>query len=137
MMTDNRPYSKAWRITTLAVMGVCVSAFLGWDCVVATNPFRGDSISEISIWAALRTFSLPAIGGVFVGHLTWPGPERNPVWLVLVILIPIMLGLIAIDSLTWAGLIRAPWLMFLRGYPVLTLIATIPLGRFAWPQVRQ
>ena len=137
MSEDTRKYSKKWRIITTVITLTLLAILIGWDFVVGTNPFRGDTVSEITIWAAMRSLTLPIGLGIVSGHLMWPSSKgRNPLWIVMVVLLPLAAIVLTTDLLTWFGVMHWRWLMWLRAWPIVSFAAAVPIGRLAWPQKR-
>ena len=127
--------SKIVKMTKYA-MFIILALIVGYDVVVAYNPWRGDTISEVTLGAALRSLTIPAAWGIITGHLFWPGKKRPPVWSVLTFFGIVLSFCIPLDILVWKGL-RWQWLMFIHAYPIMTVLVFIPLGRVFWQQARQ
>lgn len=56
---------------TIAVLIIVTILLIVWDVYVATNSVRGDTISEVFLWASSHPV-LPFAFGVLAGHLCWP-----------------------------------------------------------------
>lgn len=136
-MSDPRPPApKKWIIATKIILLIGLSVVLGWDVVVANNPWRGDTVSELTLWAVLRSLTLSVALGFVAGHLTWPATKRRPVWVVLVSG-GVLLGLcVTLDVLTLLGKISWSPLNFVRAWPPVSFLPSYVLGRVLWPQAR-
>ena len=121
---------------TKYTMFIILALIVGYDVVVAYNPWRGDTISEVTLGAALRSLTIPAAWGIITGHLFWPGTKRPAVWTVLTFFAAVLAIVIPLDILVWRGR-RWGWLTFLHGWPIMTVLVFIPLGRLFWQQARQ
>jgi len=134
---DNRlDAPKKWVFWTKIVILGILAIILGWDVIVANNPWRADSISEVTLWANLRSFTTPLFLGYVAGHLTWPGSKRNPVWVVFLFSAILLAIALTFDILTWTNVVSWSWIGFVRSWPVITFLPAYVLGRFCWPQVR-
>lgn len=122
---------------TKIAIAVALAVLLGWDLVVANNAWRGDTVSELTMWAMLRSLTAVFALGYIAGHLTWPGTRRRPVWFVLTAGGVFLAAMLTLDILAWTGVLRSSVLDFARAMPVVTFIPAYVLGRFCWPQVRQ
>ena len=127
---------KKWVFWTKIVIAIVLVIIFGWDVVVANNPWRADSISEVTIWAALRSLTVPMFLGYVSGHLTWPGTKRNPVWFVFMMAGIFLAIVLTLDILTWTKMATWQWLNFIRAWPPLIFLPAYVLGRVCWPQVR-
>ena len=138
MPGDGRPEApRLWRIGSLIATAVGLAVIIGWDLIVANNPWRADTVSEITLWAALRSLTVPGALGYVMGHLTWPAAARRPVWLVLAAGGALLATLVALDVLTWTGAVAWAPLSFARAWPPIVFLPFYVLGRVFWPQVRQ
>ena len=123
----------ASKIGYFVLLGIIVA----YDMIFAFNPWRGDTISEKTIWAALRSFTVPAAWGDVTGHLFWPGTQRRPIWQVLIHWGVMASVTFTLDVLAWKGVFDPAWLGLIRAYPIITVLVCVPIGRVFWPQVRQ
>ena len=57
---------------TIAILAACGAVLAGWDVYVAVHPVAGDTISELTLAAAMRHPIIPFALGVVMGHLFWP-----------------------------------------------------------------
>jgi len=124
---------KKWQRWTLYAIGLSMLILLGWDVVVSANPWRADTVSEITLWASLRSLTLPFVLGYLAGHLTWPAKKRNPIWLSLAFNGTFLAVLLTLDTLGWCRVLD---LNIVREYPPLAFLPAYILGHFCWPQVR-
>jgi len=136
-MLDVRKVSKKWKLASLIIFPTLIGFFLGWDCVVANNPFRADTASEGGIWSVLRSLTLAAAGGILLGHLTWPAKARNTLKIVLICLGSIAVFMLVWDVLIWTKVVQWKWLLFIKAWPPITILCFYPVGRLCWPQERR
>lgn len=123
-------------ITRIVIFAALV-LMIGWDLVVASNQWRGDTISELTLWTVLRSLTVPLLLGYICGHLTWPGKHRLQARMVLTVG-GIVIGLtLSFDVLTWCKITTWDWLMFVRAWPPITFLPGYVFGHLFWPQVRQ
>lgn len=138
MVQDTRQVAPSkWILATKIIAATLAALLLVWDFVVANNPWRADTVSELTIWASLRSLTLPMALGIVAGHLTWPAKERNPVVVVVSMLGSLLVVVLTLDVLTWVGVIDWAFLSFLRSWPPITFLTSYVLGRLVWPQARQ
>lgn len=121
---------------TKTIMAASIALLIGWDVVVANNPWRADTVSEITLWANLRSYTLVAALGYVSGHLTWPAKNKRPLWVVLSFSFVFAASLLLLDLLTWTGVVNWKALSFVRAWPPLVFLPSYVLGRLFWPQVR-
>ena len=118
---DLRSYTVVGLLVVLAIV-------LFWDIVVATNRARGDTISEVVLFYARSSFSLPFGWGLLAGHFFWPGERwlasSSGFWTTMVISLAVLL----VDGLTSFE----PWL--LRRYPIVMAVPGLLIGHFLWAQ---
>lgn len=62
--------------TTIGILIGVAAILIGWDIYVAVNDEKGDTISEILLWASQRPI-LPFALGVLMGHLFWPQRRKS------------------------------------------------------------
>jgi len=134
---DQRPEApRVWIKSTKIFILVIFIIIVAYDALVTANPWKSDTISEITMFTALRSLTLPLALGVLIGHLTWPGVKKNSIWVVLISLSLVLSLFITLDILSSFKIIEVSFLNFVRSWPILTVLLGIPTGRFAWPQVR-
>ena len=116
------------RITGIILI-VTAAVWAAWDVVPFYTPARGDTISEMILYYALRLFSLPLTFGVLCGHFFFPrdGAKQHPK-----ILIPLGLVVIACDVVAHVCNVGA--LQFAQSYPAIPFIIGVPVGLLLWPQ---
>lgn len=136
-MIDNREKAPSRIIMwTKIVLILFLFGLILYDVFVATNEYRGDTISEVTLWLVLRSLTASAILGYVAGHLTWPSKKRRPVKVVMVINIILFAAVLCIDILVWSEILKFWVLDFLRQWPPITFLVFYILGRILWPQAR-
>lgn len=124
MKTHWRPITKILLITTAVVWAV-------YDVFPFLNPDRGDTISEVILYYALRSLFIPYAFGVLSGHFFFPrdGACQKPR-----ILVPLSLAVLSYDVA--AHVFDVPCMLCSQSYPYVPFLVGIPLGTLLWPQSR-
>lgn len=68
------------KIITIVLLIVTLTLWLVWDVFVATNEAKGDTISELTLYASYLAPFIPAAWGIICGHLFWPMKEITYKW---------------------------------------------------------
>jgi hypothetical protein len=120
-----------WRPVTKVLLVVTAVVWAFYDVIPFLNPDRGDTISEVILYYALRCFSLPFACGVLSGHFFLPrdGAKQHPR-----ILIPLTLITIAYDVV--AHVFQVSVMLCPQAYPIVPFLVGIPVGTLLWPQSR-
>jgi hypothetical protein len=100
-----------------------VLLLIGWDIWVAANSTPADTISEIVLFYAGRTFILPLSLGVVSGHLLWPIKHRLKVWMIFTIF-----AIVAGATVFW-DVVGHPHIP-----PMIPFAFGVLLGHFVWGQ---
>jgi hypothetical protein len=119
-----RPVTKILLVTTALVWAV-------YDVFPFLNPERGDTISEVILYYALRSLFIPYAFGVLCGHFFFPrdGAKQKPK-----ILIPLSLFVLMYDVI--AHVFDVSFMIGSQSYPYVPFLVGIPLGTLLWPQSR-
>jgi len=117
------------RHITMIIMGVVAVGLAAYDVIPFLNPERGDTISEIMLYIALRSLTIPMVCGVLSGHFFFPQDNGSQYPK---ILLSILLSFIAVDVVTHVFSISP--LMRLQEMPGITFLASIPIGSYLWTQ---
>ena len=103
-----------------------------WDIIPFTNAESGDTLSEIILYYALRSFSIPFGIGIFCGHCLFPVKDAKQYPLILVY---VGVAVISYDIIAHAfdiAVMQCP-----QAYPYVPFIIGIPVGILLCPQSRK
>ena len=121
-----------WRKVTKILLVTVAVVLILYDFIPFLNPERGDTISEVIMYYALRLFTLPFVFGTLCGHFFWPWDGYHPKpW----VLLPATALLIALDVVTHVCAIQV--LLVAQTYPIIWFVPGVPFGHFFWPQQRE
>lgn len=121
-----------WRRVTKWILVLTAVVWAVYDFIPFFNPTRGDTISEVMLYYALRLFSLPFAFGVLCGHFFFPRDGVRPRPLPLVLGVLLVIGLDVLAYATESTVSTA--LQHLQTYPFIALVVGIPHGVLFWPQ---
>jgi len=128
---------KHWntRKTTIVILLVAIVGLIGWDVFVATNDVQGDTISEIMLSWATKVALLPLAMGTLMGHLFWPN-KGGKYHIDVIVLVVILVGVRDVCAWVWNAPqdVLVQWVLHALWFPLIPLLAGIPLGHYAWPQ---
>ena len=118
-----------WRPVTKIILIVTAVFWAVYDVFPFLNPERGDTISEVILFYALRSLFLPYAFGVLCGHFFFPrdGAKQRPI-----ILVPLSLVILSYDVI--AHSFNVSVMESLQTYPYVPLLIGIPIGAILWPQ---
>jgi hypothetical protein len=132
--TKEEAKGVAMRLRTLTkiiliVVGVGLALY---DVIPFMNPEKGDTISEVIAYYALRSLFLPMLFGVLAGHFFVPrdGADQKPL-----VLVGIALALLAYDTI--AAVYNVPFMQMSQTHPICPFLIGIPVGALLWPQGRE
>jgi hypothetical protein len=98
-----------------------------WDVFVATNPVKGDTVSEIVLAFSFKHWFLPLVLGVVCGHLFWPVVKVEDKWVRLIVLWVIGALCFVLDlAEVFSGIV-----------PILPFLGGLVLGHLLWPQSQE
>lgn len=118
-----------WRWITTILLIVTAVIWTAYDFFPFLDPARGDTISEVLLYYALRSFTLPLVFGMLGGHFFWPRDGARPRPLVLM---PVVLAVIVLDIL--AHVQDIGFLRYLQTFPAACFLCGLPIGVIFWPQ---
>ena len=121
-----------WRKVTKILLVVVASVLILYDFIPFMDQERGDTISEVILFYAMRSFTLPVVFGVLCGHFFWAWEGHYPKPKILVSGLAFVVLLDVLSHVFDIGLLR-----FAQTYPILWFVPGIPLGHFFWPQQRE
>ncbi len=134
---DNKPKAPkgiVWWTKIITVVALVI--VLGWDFIVAHNPFSGDTVSEITMQLNLKYLFLPAVLGYITGHLVWPGEKKRGIPFAIISMVILLGFALGLDVLLYTKIIHGQVFNFLRDHPPLVFLPYLILGHFFWPQIR-
>lgn len=124
-------YGPLRHVTMLII--VLVALFLAfYDVIPFKDPGRGDTISEIILFWALRCFSLPYTFGVLAGHFFIPRDGGKPRPIVLITLLALIIVLDVVTRVCNIG-----QLLDAQKIPFIAFAVGVPIGPLFWPQQRK
>lgn len=118
-----------WRPVTKVLLLVTAVVWAAYDVIPFLNPDRGDTISEVILYYAMRSFFLPYAFGVLCGHFFFP---RDPAIQRPKVLIPLSLAVVAYDVV--AHVFNVDVMLCPQAYPFIPFLVGIPIGVLLWPQ---
>lgn len=120
-----------WRPVTIGILIATAVIWALYDVIPFLDPARGDTISEVILYYALRSLFIPYAFGVLCGHFFFPrdGAEQHPR-----ILVPLSLAVLIYDVV--AHVFNVPVMLSLQAYPFVPFLVGIPIGTWLWPQSR-
>lgn len=121
-----------WRKVTKIILVVAAMGLILYDFIPFLDPTRGDTISEVIMYYALRLFTLPFGFGVLCGHFFWPWDDHYPQPK---ILIPVAVLLLVLDVA--AHTCSIGFLLTVQSYPIIWFVSGVPFGHCFWPQQRE
>jgi len=119
-----RDISK-WLLVATAVV------WAAYDFLPFFDPSKGDTISEVIAYYAVRVSFIPYAFGVLCGHFFWTRDGRHPRPQ---FLIPISASVTMLDVV--AHVFGVEFLRLLQEYPMAFFAFGIPIGTMFWPQQR-
>lgn len=121
-----------WRKVTKVLLVTVSAILILYDFIPFTDQARGDTISEVVMYYALRLFTLPIAFGTLCGHFFWPWEGHYPKPKVLLSALAVVLILDVV-----AHVFSLPFLQEAQTYPIVWFFPAVPFGHFFWPQQRE
>ena len=120
-----------WRKITKILLVTVAVVLIVYDFFPFFAKERGDTISEVILYYAMRCFSIPYTFGLLCGHFFFP---RDGVYPKPAVLLPLGALVIGVDVLSYV--LNISYLHMLQTYPAGALIVGLPIGVLFWPQQR-
>jgi len=117
------------RTVTKIIMVVVGVGLAAYDFIPFLNPERGDTISEVMLYYALRSFTLPLACGVLSGHFFFPRDNGSQYPKAL-----ISIGIVGVVTDVITHVFDIAPLLSAQHMPGIPFLIGIPIGAFLWSQ---